>query len=76
MTWVSLASFLTNSTSFEWEAPNIYTSGALIRVYDAQFPEIQDQSESTFTISAPLQVFWPNGGEVLFTGEQVQVGYS
>lgn len=74
-TWVSLASFLTNANSCSWEAPNIYSTGCLVRVYDAQAPEVTDASNSRFALNAPIQFLYPDGGETLFAGQTVQVGW-
>ena len=74
-TWISLASFYT-STSFLWSIPNIYSNSCLIRVYDATDPQIADQSDFVFTIVAPVQIIYPNGGEVLNAHDVFNLTYS
>ena len=74
-TWISLASFYT-STSFLWSIPNIYSNSCLIRVYDATDPTVVDESNFVFTIVAPVQIIYPNGGEVLNAHDVFTLTYS
>ncbi len=62
--WTSVTSSLsTTSGSFTWTVPNINSSNCLVRVKDSNTPSIVDQSNSSFTITAPLILTAPNGGE-------------
>ena len=68
-TWTSLASLITN-TSFTWQIPNIYTESAIVKIYDSFDDSIEDQSDFVFTIMAPVQIIYPNGGEVIYSSDE------
>ncbi|RYE15874.1 MAG: hypothetical protein EOP51_26520, partial [Sphingobacteriales bacterium] len=69
--WASVATnYLASNGQFTWTVPNVITSTALIRVYDAQNPATTDQSNALFSIQKPVTLTSPNGGEVL-TGNSV-----
>lgn len=60
--WTSLATNL-NATTYSWTVPNTFSSNCLVRVFDFNTPAVSDQSNATFTITAPLILTSPNGGE-------------
>lgn len=69
--WASVATnYLATNGQFVWTVPNVTTSTALIRVYDAQNPATTDRSDAMFSIQKPVTLTSPNGGEVL-TGSTV-----
>jgi hypothetical protein len=65
--WTSLATNL-NATSYSWTVPNTTSSNCLVRVFDFNTPATVDQSNLAFTITAPLILTSPNGGEVWQVG--------
>ncbi|MFH1320281.1 MAG: CUB domain-containing protein [Bacteroidota bacterium] len=62
-TWASVTSFY-SGTSFNWTIPNVSSANCLIKVYDSNTPTTQDVSNAVFTITAPIEVTSPNGGEI------------
>ena len=62
--WTSVTSFYnTTSGSYSWTVPNINSSNCLVRITDSNNPGTKDQSNASFTITAPLILTSPNGGE-------------
>ncbi|MCW3083969.1 MAG: hypothetical protein JWP12_1335 [Bacteroidetes bacterium] len=61
-TWTSLATNLA-ATSYSWTIPNTSSTNCLVRVFDYNTPATVDQSNAVFTITAPLILTSPNGGE-------------
>ena len=69
--WASVATnYLATNGQFTWTVPNVTTTTALVRVYDAQNPTTTDRSDALFSIQKPVTLTSPNGGEVL-TGNSV-----
>ncbi|MFT3980084.1 MAG: hypothetical protein QM687_06405 [Ferruginibacter sp.] len=69
--WASVATnYLSTNGQFVWTVPNVTTTTALIRVYDAQNTATVDQSDALFSIQKAVTLTAPNGGEVL-TGNSV-----
>jgi hypothetical protein len=65
--WTSLATNL-NANSYSWTVPNTTSTNCLVHVYDFNTPATIDQSNAVFTITAPLILTSPNGGEVWQVG--------
>ena len=64
VTWVSMATNLFITTNqYSWTIPNISSTSCLVRVMDQNEPDVFDISDITFSITAPLIVTMPNGGE-------------
>jgi Secretion system C-terminal sorting domain/Dockerin type I domain len=67
-TWVSIAvnAKITNG-KYAWKVPtNLAPStNCLIRLYDKLTPTLRDSSNAVFSISKPITITSPNGGEVL-----------
>nr|MBP7497636.1 hypothetical protein [Bacteroidales bacterium] len=68
-TWVSVTSslYVTNGT-YNWLIPNINSTNCLVRVIDSNNPSTLDISDKTFSITAPLLITYPDGGETLQAG--------
>ena len=63
--WTSIASFYnTSSGSYSWTVPNVSSTNCIVRVYDANNPNISDVSNEVFTVIGPLILTSPNGGEI------------
>lgn len=63
--WTSIATFYnTTIGEYEWTVPNLQSTQVLIRVQDSNNALIEDISASNFSITAPLLLLSPNGGEV------------
>ncbi|RYY44781.1 MAG: hypothetical protein EOO06_17545 [Chitinophagaceae bacterium] len=70
--WASVATnFLSSNGQFSWTVPNVTTTTALVRVYDAQNSATADQSNNVFSILKAVTLTAPNGGEV-FVGNTLQ----
>jgi photosystem II stability/assembly factor-like uncharacterized protein len=70
-TWNVIANNLPNTGAFQWTVPNTPSTNCRIRISDALFPAVNDQSNSNFTISAPtpiINLITPNGGELIAAG--------
>jgi hypothetical protein len=61
-TWNFIASNVQANGSYDWTVGDIPTSTALIRVTDAQYPDLSDVSDASFKIER-LELLSPNGGE-------------
>ncbi len=70
-TWTSLATNLA-ATTYSWTVPNTSSTNCLVRVFDFNTPATVDQSNGTFTITAPLILTSPNGGESWQVGGPTQ----
>ena len=69
--WASVATnYLATNGQFAWTVPNVTTTTALIRVYDAQNPATTDRSDAVFSIQKAVTLTSPNGGEII-TGNTV-----
>lgn len=72
VTWSAVATNLqATNRIYSWTVPNVSTTNALVRVMDAQNTIVRDQSNSAFTITAPLVLNNPNGGQV-WQGQSTQ----
>lgn len=72
ITWSAVATNLQAiGRTYSWTVPNVNTTNALIRVMDAQNTVVRDQSNSTFSITAPMVLNSPNGGQV-WQGQSTQ----
>ncbi len=77
LNWTSVtSSYNTTSGSFSWTVPNINSSNCLVRVQDSQTPAVQDQSDTNFTITAPLILTSPNGGETWEAGTSKSITWA
>ena len=75
--WTSVTSSLsTTSGSYSWTVPNINSSNCLVRVKDSNTPSVVDQSNSSFTITAPLILTSPNGGEKWVAGTSKSITWA
>ncbi len=72
VTWSAVATnFQALGRTFSWTVPNVNTTNALVRVMDAQNTVVRDQSNSPFSITAPMVLNSPNGGQV-WQGQSTQ----
>ncbi len=63
-----------NAGVYSWTVPYDVSDDCLMRVSDADHPEINDISESTFQIVSSLpKILSPNGGERLMSGTTIPV---
>lgn len=63
-TWTSITSYYnTTSGSYSWTVPNTSSGICLIRITDSNNSGTSDVSDAVFTITSPLTVTSPNGGE-------------
>src|SRR6056297_1308676 len=63
--WTSITSYYnTTSGSYTWTVPNTSSGNCLVRIIDSNNPGTSDVSDAVFTITSPLTVTTPNGGEV------------
>ncbi|MEA1874707.1 MAG: T9SS type A sorting domain-containing protein [Bacteroidota bacterium] len=62
--WTSITSYYnTTSESYSWTVPNTSSGICLIRITDSNNSGTSDISDAVFTITSPLTVSTPNGGE-------------
>jgi hypothetical protein len=62
--WTSITSYYnTTSGSYSWTVPNTSSGICLIRITDSNNSGTSDVSDAVFTITSPLTVSSPNGGE-------------
>lgn len=75
--WTSVTSFYsTTAGSYTWTVPNINSSNCLVRIKDSNTPATVDQSNSSFTITAPLILTSPNGGEKWEAGKTKSITWA
>ncbi len=74
--WTTIVNATSNSGSYNWSVPNTITSQALVRVSDFSNANLLDVSNSVFSISPPIKVLTPNGGEQLFGCAQTTVSWT
>jgi len=74
--WVSVTSslYITNGT-YTWTVPNINSTNCRIRIIDSNSPTVSDLSDNTFSITAPLLLLAPNGGEVWQAGSSKSINW-
>ncbi|MDD3685409.1 MAG: FlgD immunoglobulin-like domain containing protein [Bacteroidales bacterium] len=64
LTWTSITSFYnTVARTYNWTVPNTSSGVCLIRIKDSNNSSVSDLSDAVFTITSPLTVLQPNGGE-------------
>jgi len=62
--WTSITSYYnTTSGSYAWTVPNTSSGICLIRITDSNNSGTSDVSDAVFTITSPLTITSPNGGE-------------
>ncbi len=75
--WTRIVSDLPNTTGiYGWQVPNTPSAQARVRVRDAGNNAIIDASDANFTITAASPVIlvgFPNGGEVLYSGQSKNI---
>lgn len=74
-TWNRVSSFVSGTSSYNWTVNNAPTNSALVRVTDAQFPDISDISDDIFAIER-LRLVSPNGGELFLVDSVATVTWS
>lgn len=63
--------------AYAWSVPNTPSADALVRVSDADNPDISDRSDAPFAIVRPsLRIITPNGGEKYEMAQPVMVLWS
>jgi len=74
--WISVTSslYITNG-SFTWTVPNINSTNCKIRIIDSNTPSSNDMSDNTFSITAPLLLITPNGGESWQAGSYKNINW-
>lgn len=66
-----------SSGSFSWMVPNLPNTNSLIRIIDADRPNVNDVSNAFFTITTErVDVLTPNGAEILNAGINRQIRWS
>jgi hypothetical protein len=64
LTWTSITSFYnTVAKTYNWTVPNTSSGVCLVRIIDSNNSSISDISDAVFTVTSPLTVLLPNGGE-------------
>lgn len=64
-TWTSITShYNTTSKTYLWTVPNTSSGSCLIKITDSNNSSASDQSDAVFTITSPLTLTSPNGGEI------------
>ncbi len=64
--WNLIANNIPNANYYQWLVPNTPSSNCRVRISDAQFPAVTDQSNTAFTITPPtptISLLSPNGSE-------------
>jgi hypothetical protein len=61
-----------DTTTYNWNIPNI-PGTCLVKVSDKNDAQKYDISDSAFSISAPVIITYPNGGETLVAGSTVSI---
>ncbi|MGB0403497.1 MAG: T9SS type A sorting domain-containing protein [Salibacteraceae bacterium] len=75
--WTSVTSFLsTTAGSYSWTVPNINSSNCIVRIKDSNTPTLYDESNNSFTITAPLILTSPNGGEQWEAGKTKSITWA
>lgn len=76
-TWTSITSFYNTTTrTYDWTVPNTSSGTCLIRIIDSNNSGISDQSDAVFTVTSPLTIVSPNGGESWEAGTSQSIVYS
>lgn len=76
-TWTSITSFYNTTTgTYNWTVPNTSSGTCLIRIIDSNDSMISDQSDMVFTVTSPLTVLVPNGGESWEAGTQETISFN
>ncbi|MFZ4399676.1 MAG: hypothetical protein ACOYO1_06560 [Bacteroidales bacterium] len=76
VSWISVTSSLyITSGSFSWTVPNINSTNCKIRIVDSNTPSCSDMSDYTFSITAPLLLISPNGGESWQAGSYKNINW-
>jgi len=72
--WTTIVYGTENDGSFSWTVPNVHSDSCLIKVADLDC-DPEDTSDSLFTIwgKAPVTVIYPNGGECLKPGQEIEI---
>jgi len=73
--WNRISSFVSGASTYNWTVNNAPTNNALIRVTDAQFPDISDISDAVFSIER-LRLVSPNGGELFLVDSVTTITWS
>jgi PKD repeat protein len=63
--WHSIVDNTPNTGSYNWQIPKLYSEQCKVRISDADYPSILDDSEGTFTIRPQIVLINPLGGEVI-----------
>ena len=77
-TWSTVVSSTSNDGNYTWNVPNVDSRHCLIKVLDASGSGAADRSDGEFSISRPksIQVLFPNGGEQISGGQDVDIRWS
>lgn len=65
VSWHSIVDSTPSDGSYNWQIPKLYSEQCKLRVSDADYPSIFDESEGTFTIRPQIMLNSPQGGEFL-----------
>lgn len=77
--WTTITSGYYNYGYYNWYVANAPSTNCRIRVSDYYNTSTNDQSNASFTITAPpatVTVYYPNGGETFFAGSTYSVTWS
>lgn len=75
--WTSITSYYNTTTrTYAWTVPNTSSGTCLIKITDSNNSEISDQSDAVFTVTSPLTILSPNGGESWEAGTSKSITYS
>jgi predicted amidohydrolase len=62
-----------NTNRYDWLVPRIDSDKCLVRITDANDPNVSDTSDGTFAIRPPIKLLTPDGGERLIAGTTYRI---
>jgi hypothetical protein len=72
--WVEVDPCNTGNTGqYDWLVPDVDSNLCLVRISDANDPNVSDTSNGVFAIKPPIELLSPNGGERLISGTTYQI---
>ena len=75
-TWLHITRVRPDSGAYLWSVPKTPSSQCKIRISDTKDPNLSDMSDAVFSITTPIAVVSPNGGEHLRSGDLETIRWS
>ena len=66
------------STSYSWTVPDVFTDELKVRITDvnnSNYTDTSSSASSIINVPDPVNLLYPNGGELLVAGESLAVSY-